>query len=56
MRWLPLQAIARPVAALLVGISILVLLRGHNEPGGGFIGGLIAAAGFTVLALGDGVT
>ncbi len=31
--------------------SLYVLLRGHNEPGGGFIGGLIAAAGFVVHAL-----
>lgn len=36
-------------AALL--FSIYVLLRGHNEPGGGFIGGLIAAAGLAAHAL-----
>jgi multicomponent Na+:H+ antiporter subunit B len=36
-------------AALL--FSIYVLLRGHNEPGGGFIGGLIAAAGIAAHAL-----
>ncbi len=36
-------------AALL--FSIYVLLRGHNEPGGGFIGGLIAAAGLAIHAL-----
>ncbi len=36
-------------AALL--FSVYVLLRGHNEPGGGFIGGLIAAAGIAVHAL-----
>ncbi|MEB3735261.1 MnhB domain-containing protein [Halopseudomonas pachastrellae] len=28
-----------------------MLWRGHNLPGGGFIGGLIAAAGFTLLVL-----
>jgi multicomponent Na+:H+ antiporter subunit B len=39
-------------AALL--FSLYVLLRGHNEPGGGFIGGLIAAAGLTVHGLAQG--
>ena len=33
-----------------------LLWRGHNEPGGGFVGGLIAAAGFTVHALPRGRT
>lgn len=36
--------------------SIYLLWRGHNEPGGGFVGGLIAAAGFTVYALPRGRT
>ena len=35
------------VAATLV-FAIFVFLRGHNEPGGGFIAGLIAAAGMAV--------
>jgi multicomponent Na+:H+ antiporter subunit B len=39
-------------AALL--LSVFVLLRGHNEPGGGFIGGLIAALGFVFHALAMG--
>lgn len=29
---------------LLIMFSIFLLLRGHNEPGGGFIGGLVAAS------------
>jgi multicomponent Na+:H+ antiporter subunit B len=40
------------VTALL--LSVVVLLRGHNEPGGGFIGGLIAAAGFAFYAVAFG--
>ena len=30
-------------------------LRGHNEPGGGFVGGLIAAAAFSLYAISFGV-
>jgi multicomponent Na+:H+ antiporter subunit B len=31
--------------------SVFLLLRGHNEPGGGFAGGLVAAAGFAMHAI-----
>jgi multicomponent Na+:H+ antiporter subunit B len=31
---------------LLLVFSVFLLLRGHNEPGGGFVGGLVAAAAF----------
>src|SRR3546814_17771903 len=34
--------------------SLLILFRCHNDPGGGFIGGLIAASGIAVHALGHG--
>jgi multicomponent Na+:H+ antiporter subunit B len=35
--------------------SVFILLRGHNEPGGGFIGGLAAASAFAILTLAHGV-
>jgi len=35
--------------------SVFVLLRGHNEPGGGFIGGLAAASAFVIHTLAYGV-
>jgi multicomponent Na+:H+ antiporter subunit A len=38
---------------MLVGAGI-VLLRGHNEPGGGFIGGMIAVAATALLAVARG--
>lgn len=34
--------------------SIWVLFRGHNAPGGGFIGGLIGASGFALYLLAHG--
>lgn len=37
---------ARFIKPLFIVISLLVLYRGHNLPGGGFIGGLLAAAGY----------
>lgn len=35
--------------------SLYLFYRGHNLPGGGFIGGLVAAAGFHTYALAFGV-
>jgi multicomponent Na+:H+ antiporter subunit B len=39
------------LSPLLLVVSVLLLLRGHNEPGGGFVGGLIAAAAFALYAI-----
>ena len=39
-----------------LALSLFLLWRGHNEPGGGFIGGLIAAAGYASYALPRGYT
>lgn len=36
-------------------ISILLLFRGHNEPGGGFIGGLVAACAVVIYGLAFGM-
>lgn len=49
------SAVARFVAVVMLTASLYVLVRGHNEPGGGFVGGLIAASGFAILALSEGV-
>lgn len=50
--------IFRTVAPLLVVImlvfSVYICLRGHNEPGGGFIGGLIAASAMAILGMATG--
>ncbi|MGX5665561.1 Na+/H+ antiporter subunit B [Rhizobium daejeonense] len=43
------------ITALMLMFSVFVLLRGHNEPGGGFIGGLIAASAFAIYGIAFGV-
>ncbi|WP_428651675.1 hydrogen gas-evolving membrane-bound hydrogenase subunit E [Photobacterium satsumensis] len=40
---------AHIVAVLMMVFSLYLLLRGHNSPGGGFIGALIAVIGLTLL-------
>ncbi len=37
-----LQIAARYLKWILIVFAVLALLRGHNHPGGGFIGGLLA--------------
>lgn len=39
-----LRVAAGPLYWLILAASLWVLLRGHNEPGGGFIGGLVAVS------------
>ena len=45
---------ARLQAVLLLVFSAYMMLRGHYAPGGGFIGGLIAATGFVIYAIACG--
>ncbi|MEO5806000.1 MnhB domain-containing protein [Devosia sp.] len=49
------RTIAPLIIAIMVMFSIYVCLRGHNEPGGGFIGGLIAAAAMAIFGMASGV-
>lgn len=56
IRSLILSTAARILLPLLLLYSLFLLLRGHNEPGGGFVGGLVAATGFSLYALAYGVT
>lgn len=51
MNSLILRTASRLLVGLLLLFSIFLLLRGHNEPGGGFIGGLVAAAAFVLYGL-----
>lgn len=55
MRTVIFRSIAPYLTSLMVLFSIFVLLRGHNEPGGGFIGGLIAASALAIYGIACGV-
>ena len=49
------RALAPYIPTLMMVFSVFVLLRGHNEPGGGFIGGLIAASALAIYGIANGV-
>ena len=51
MNSLILRTASRYLLPLLILFSIFLLLRGHNEPGGGFVAGLVAAAAFALYAI-----
>jgi multicomponent Na+:H+ antiporter subunit B len=55
MNTLIFRTLAPSIVAIMLVFSFYICLRGHNEPGGGFIGGLIAATAIQVLALASGV-
>ncbi len=42
---------AKRIKPVMLIFAFIILLRGHNEPGGGFIGGLIAASAYILMAL-----
>jgi multicomponent Na+:H+ antiporter subunit B len=37
-----------------LAVSLYLLVRGHNAPGGGFVGGLVASAGLVFYAISRG--
>ena len=46
-----MELAALPLYWLMLGGSLWILFRGHNAPGGGFIGGLVAVAASSLLAI-----
>lgn len=46
-----LSTAARYLLPLMILFSIFVLMRGHNQPGGGFVGGLVASAALALYAI-----
>lgn len=55
MNTLIFRTVAPFITALMLLFSVFILLRGHNEPGGGFIGGLIAASALAIYGIAFGV-
>ena len=51
-----LEIATRRLTPLLLLFSLWALLRGHNAPGGGFIGGLMAASAFGFYSISFGPT
>ena len=51
MTSLILRTATRFLMPLLLLFALFLLLRGHNEPGGGFVGGLVVAAAFVLIRL-----
>lgn len=54
----PRSALTRLAVRLLyptmLAVSLWILWRGHHQPGGGFIGGMIAVAATSLLAVAEG--
>ncbi|SFZ85907.1 multicomponent Na+:H+ antiporter subunit B [Devosia enhydra] len=55
MNTLIFRTIGPFLVAIMLVFSVFVTLRGHNEPGGGFIGGLIAASAIAIYGMSSGV-
>jgi multicomponent Na+:H+ antiporter subunit B len=50
-----LRTLTPVIVLVMLVFSLFVTLRGHNAPGGGFIGGLLAASAIALYALAFGV-
>lgn len=50
-----LEAAVRSVFPLLLVFSLYLLFAGHNQPGGGFAGGLVASAALVLVFLTGGI-
>jgi multicomponent Na+:H+ antiporter subunit B len=46
MNPLILRFAARATKPVLIAFSAYLLMKGHNEPGGGFVGGLVASSAY----------
>lgn len=54
MRSLILHVVIRAVVPLIFFLGVYLFFRGHHEPGGGFIAGVVIAIAFSLLVLAFG--
>ena len=54
-RSLIMDTVTRLVFHSALVLSIYLLFAGHNQPGGGFVGGLVAGAAFTLVYVAGGI-
>ncbi len=52
--YLMLKILARLMLPLALLVAVFIFLRGHNEPGGGFIAGLVTAVALVLLQVSSG--
>jgi len=50
-----LQTAVRVLMPLLLLFAVFLLMRGHNQPGGGFVGGLVVSTSFILYSIAFGV-
>lgn len=50
-----LRMMTNIVVFIIFGFSLALFFAGHNAPGGGFVGGLVAASGFSLIFLAYGI-
>ncbi len=50
-----LRVMSRPMLPLLLLVAVYITLRGHNLPGGGFVGGLIAGVALILQFMAGGL-
>lgn len=55
MKSVILQTATRYLMPMLLLFSFFLLFRGHNSPGGGFVGGLVASAAYALYSIAFGV-
>jgi multicomponent K+:H+ antiporter subunit A len=53
--YLPLDLLVRLLLPLALMVAAFLFLRGHNDPGGGFIAGLVTAVALILVYLGVGL-
>lgn len=56
MRTIILKTASSYLLPVLLVFSVFILLRGHYLPGGGFVGGLIAAMAYLLHAFANGLS